>query len=67
MNSVLEDERNAHAEIDQYEDYMVELFLDAAKGVSNASVAAFRTLTPISAKEADGAEAANVQNNRQDA
>ena len=33
MNSVLEDERNAHSEIDQYEDYLVELFLDVAKGV----------------------------------
>ncbi|TIB94518.1 hypothetical protein E3Q18_04260 [Wallemia mellicola] len=32
MNSVLEDERNAHSEIDQYEDYLVELFLDVAKG-----------------------------------
>lgn len=33
MNTVIEDERNAHAEIDKYEDYLVELFLDTAKGV----------------------------------
>ncbi|EOQ99327.1 Pre-mRNA-splicing factor sap61 [Wallemia ichthyophaga EXF-994] len=32
MNTVIEDERNAHAEIDKYEDYLVELFLDTAKG-----------------------------------
>ncbi|TIA87495.1 hypothetical protein E3P99_03148 [Wallemia hederae] len=29
---LLEEERNAHSEIEQYEEYMVELFLDTARG-----------------------------------
>ena len=34
MNSIIEDERNAHSEIEQYENFMVDLFLQNAKSVS---------------------------------